>query len=719
MKKSKPKSKTQPKGRRLTTGQLQREILKVFSNNPKKRLNPRQIIRQLQVANNRDSVQHALEKLVDDQRIQALEDFKFKLRRGSGGSSPKRLYEGFVDITRKGSAYITCEDLEEDIHVPARNLGSALHGDRVLISAWRPRGRRRMEGEVMKVVERATDRFVGTIYLRDRFALVAPSRIDVPVDILVEFDDTKNAEEGDRVVVQVVNWPKNPGDRPRGVITAVLGAEGSDLEMKTILINNGFNLEFPAEVMVEAEALPDEISAAGIAQRRDFRRVPTMTIDPEDAKDFDDALSIEYLENGHVEVGVHIADVTHFVALGSALDKEAYHRSTSVYLVDRVLPMLPERISNNLCSLRPDEDRLTFSAVFEFDKNHKLVERWFGKGIIHSDRRFSYEQAQDVIESRAGDFAAELRELNKFAREMRKQRFKAGAIDFDMEEVRFRLDKDGVPVELFVKERKDAHLLIEEFMLLANREVATYIHKKSEGHEIPFVYRIHDYPNPEKVAELALFAKEMGFQMRVNTPKEIAASFNRLVEESEKNEALKLLQPIAIRTMSKAEYSTNNIGHYGLAFDNYSHFTSPIRRYSDVLAHRILEQNLDGKTLRVEKDNLEERCKHISLQERKAMSAERESIKYKQVEFMEKHVGEVFDGYISGMIDRGVFVELKDSKCEGMVGFETMRESFDVEEGRLRAKGNQSGRVLKMGELVKVRIRATDLAKRQIDMELE
>ncbi len=719
MKNSKPKTKSQTKGRRLTAGQLRREILKVFSDNPKKRFNPRQVIRHLQVANNKDSVQHALEKLVEQRKLQALEDFKFKLRRGRGGTSAKRLYEGFVDITRKGSAYITCDDLEEDIHVSARNLSSALHGDRVLVSAWRPRGRRRMEGEVMKIVERATDRFVGTIYMRHNLALVTPTRTDIPVDVLVELEDARNADDGDRVVVKIVKWNKNADDRPRGVVTAVLGAEGSDLEMKTILINNGFDLEFSKEVMAEAEALPGTISSEEIARRRDFRKVPTLTIDPEDAKDFDDALSIEYLDNGHVEVGVHIADVTHFITLGSALDKEAYHRSTSVYLVDRVLPMLPERISNNLCSLRPEEDRLTFSAVFEFDHNHKLVNRWFGKGVIYSDRRFSYEQAQASMESGHGDFATELRVLNKLSKGMRKRRFKAGAIDFDMEEVRFRLDKNGVPVEVFVKERKDAHLLIEEFMLLANREVATYIHKKGQDHEIPFVYRIHDYPNPEKVAELSLFAKELGFQMQINTPKEVAESFNRLVAEAEKNEALKLLQPIAIRTMSKAEYSTNNIGHYGLAFDNYTHFTSPIRRYSDVLVHRILEQNLGGKTLRVEKDNLEERCKHISLQERKAMSAERESIKYKQVEFMEKHVGEVFEGYISGMIDRGVFVELKDSKCEGMVGFETMRESFDVEEGRLRAKGNKSGKMLKMGGLVKVRIRDTNLSKRQIDMELE
>jgi ribonuclease R len=381
--------------------------------------------------------------------------------------------------------------------------------------------------------------------------------------------------------------------------------------------------------------------------------------------------------------------------------------------------MLPERLSNGLCSLRPKEDRLTFSAVFEFDKDDKVVNRWFGKTIIHSDRRFSYEEAQERLDTGAGDFANELKLLNKTAHKLRKERFKNGAIDFDTEEVRFRLDEYGVPVEVFVKERKDAHMLIEDFMLLANREVATFIRKKAENEmEIPFVYRIHDYPNTDKVAELARFAKELGFQMHINTPKEIAKSFNRLAQLAEKDGAFKLLQPIAIRTMAKAEYSTDNIGHYGLAFDFYSHFTSPIRRYSDVLAHRILELNLGEKTIRSDKERLQEQCRHISLQERKAMNAERESIKYKQVEFMEKHVGEVFEGYISGMIDRGIFVEIAGNKCEGMVGFETLDEAFDIEEGRLRAKGMRSGRVLRMGDLVKIRIVETNLQKRQIEMEL-
>ncbi len=715
MHKKKPKTKE----KKLTSGQLQREIMKLLKDNPKTRFNPKQISKKLGVANNKDSILHALVKLSESNQVMALEDFKFKLKRGTSSFGPRKLMEGYVDMTRTGAAYIECEGEDDDIYVAAKNLGSALHGDMVQIAVWTPRGRKRPEGEVVKVVERASDTFVGTLMLRRNLAIVAPSRLDMPVDIQVDPEQLKDAKDGDRVVVKVEQWHKKQGQRPRGVITTVLGADGSDLEMKVILINNGFDLEFPKEVLEESEAFPEEIPVYEIHRRRDMRQVTTFTIDPEDAKDFDDAISFQYLDNGNLEVGIHIADVTHYVKQGTDLDKEAYLRSTSVYLVDRVLPMLPERLSNGLCSLRPKEDKLTFSAVFEFDKKQNLVGRWFGKTIIHSDRRFAYEEAQERLESGKGDFAKELRVLNKLAKKMRADRFKNGAIDFDTEEVRFRLDEDGVPVEAYVKERMDAHMLVEDFMLLANREVATFIHKKAENEmEIPFVYRIHDYPNPDKVIELARFAKELGFQMQVNTPQEIARSFNKLVKEAEHDGALKLLQPIAIRTMAKAEYSTDNIGHYGLGFEFYSHFTSPIRRYSDVLSHRILEMNLGDRTMRIDKDRLQEQCRHISLQERKAMTAERESIKYKQVEFMEKHVGETFTGLVSGMIDRGIFVEIEGNKCEGMVGFETMQESFDVGDGRLRATGNRTGKVLKMGDTVKVKILSTDLVKRQIEMEL-
>ncbi len=714
------KSRSNPEQlqRRLPPRQLQQAILKIFSEQPRKRFNPRQILKKLHVANNKDSVQHALEQLVEQGKLQALEDFKFKLKRGSGVKARKKVYEGFVDVTRSGSAYIECEDLEDDVFVAQKNLGSALHGDRVEVAVWWPRGRKRPEGEVIKVLERATDRFVGTFYPRGEKALVVPTRDDVPFDIEVDLDDLKDAAEGEKVVVRITDWGSYR--RPvKGKVTAVLGMEGNDLEMNTILINAGFDLSFPEEVLAEAGRLPAEISDEEISKRRDYRKVTTFTIDPADAKDFDDALSVKFLEDGSVEVGVHIADVTHYVRQGTALDKEAFKRSTSVYLVDRVIPMLPERLSNNLCSLRPHEDKLTFSAVFIIGPSGKLISEWFGKTVIHSNHRFSYEDAQDLIEAGEGEYFKELNYLNGLAKQIRKKRFDNGAIDFNVEEVRFRLDEDGVPVEAYVKDRKDAHMLIEEFMLLANRRVATYIHKRGKGREIPFVYRVHDYPNPEKVAELARFAQEMGYKMKINTPREIAASYNKLIEEAEKNPALKLLEPLAIRTMAKAEYSTNNIGHYGLAFDHYTHFTSPIRRYADVLVHRILFENLGSKTLRVDKESLEEQCKHISLQERKAMDAERKSIKYKQVEFIQKHIGEVFTGFISGIIDRGFFVELEGNKCEGMVPFDSLPEPFEVEEGRLKAIGLRSGRVLKMGDEVQVSIFNADLAKRQIDMRLE
>ena len=712
------KKKLKRKNNTLTSRDLQRAILKLFLQNPKKRYNPKQIAKKLQVDNNRDSVQHALDQLVTDQKLVSLGDYKYKVSREAMPAPEKKTAEGIVDITRTGSGFIMVEGMDEDIFVPAKAMGSALNGDRVKIAYWRGRGRKKMEGEVVEIVERATEHFVGIIRLSERYAFVIPDQFKMPVDIFVALDHTHGAKNGEKVVVKIVEWHEGKNRSPVGVVTAVLGEPGtSDIEMKAILVNSGFQLHFPKNVIEESEKLTDAITEEEVAKRRDFREVPTITIDPVDAKDFDDALSFRKLDNGRIEVGVHIADVTHFLTPGSALDQEGYKRSTSVYLVDRVLPMLPEKLSNELCSLRPNEDKYTFSAVFEFDQNDQVVSRWFGKTLIHSDRRFAYEEAQEVLEKGEGDFAEELAILNRIAKKLRKQRFDQGSIDFDADEVRFRLDEHGVPIEVFIKERKEAHMLIEDFMLLANREVALYIHQKGEAEEIPFVYRIHDEPDPAKVAELAAFAKEMGFQMKVNSPKDIATSFNRLAEESKREPGLRLLEPIAIRTMSKAAYSTDNIGHYGLGFSYYTHFTSPIRRYSDVLVHRILFENLDDPT-RVNKAHLEERCKHISMQERKAMEAERESIKYKQVEYMQKHIGEEFEGRVSGIIDRGFFVELVETKCEGMVGFETMDEPFDIDDSRLRARGLRTKKVIKMGDLIKVVIADADIGRRQIDMRL-
>ena len=680
-------------------------------------MNPKQVQKKLKVDNNKDSVEHAIERLEEDGKLMAVGDQKFRLKEKQSSHSPSTFHEGRVDMTKTGSAYIICDDREDDVHVSPKYVNTALHGDRVKIRAWVPRGRRRAEGEIIEVIERARLHFMGTVWHYPKHAIVSPDGITV-LDIAVHYDDLKNANDGDKVVVKVVDWGDGKQKGVRGVITSVLGEAGSnDIEMKSILINNGFHLEFPDEVIQESEALPIEITDEEIEKRNDYRTVTTFTIDPKTAKDFDDALSLKFLDNGHLEIGIHIADVTHYVKKGTALDKEAFDRSTSVYLVDRVLPMLPEKISNELCSLRPHEDKLTFSAIFTFDQQYKIVDRWFGKAVIHSDRRFTYMEAQGIMESGEGEFVKELTTLNKVAKKLRDKKFKNGAINFETEEVQFRLDDMGVPIEIYVKERKDAHMLVEDFMLLANREVASFIHQKGAGREIPFVYRVHDEPNPDKVEEFARFAGELGFTIKTESGKTIAQSYNELALAAQKSPGLKLILPLAIRTMAKAEYTSNNIGHYGLGFDYYTHFTSPIRRYSDVLSHRIFEKNLEeGMIYRVNKDKLEEKCGHISTQERRAMEAERESVKYKQVEFIENHIGEIFQGFISGIIDRGIFVELKGSRIEGMVAFESMHELFEMDSTKMKIKGFSSEKVYKVGDLIEVKIIEANRAKRQVEM---
>lgn len=715
----KRKKKPRVKGNKLSAKQLQYEVLKLFKRHPRKRLNPKQVIKKLKIDNSRDAVAHALAELVKQRALIQVEDYKFKLKIDPRGKVEKTIHFGKVDMTKTGAAYILIDDMEDDVFVAAKNMNTALNRDRVKVKVWFPPGRRRPEGEIIEVVERNTDSFIGNLEVFANYAIITTDGRTIPMDVLVDLKDINGAQDGDKVVFRIKGWTKDKIKTPQGEVTVALGAPGSnDIEMKAILINNGFDLLFPKKVMDESEALSGMITEEEIARRRDVREIVTFTIDPDTAKDFDDALSFRYLENGHLEVGVHIADVTHYVQPNTKLDDEAFERSTSVYLVDRVLPMLPEKLSNNLCSLRPHEDRLTFSAIFTFDKDDKVVDRWFGKAVIHSDRRFTYGQAQKVLESGEGDYADELKKLNQLAKKLRGQRFKNGAIDFDTEEVKFRLDENGVPVDVYVKERKDAHMLIEDFMLLANREVATFIANKGKEVEIPFVYRVHDEPNPDKVIEFAKFAREMGFDMNIKNAEEIGRSYNRMVREAMKNPALKILEPIAIRTMAKAEYSSDNIGHYGLGFQFYSHFTSPIRRYSDVLAHRILELNLQGKTTRVNKERLEEQCKHISLQERHAADAERESVKYKQVEYMQNHLGEIFKGRISGIIDKGIFVELLGNKCEGMAPFDLMPEPFELLPGNLRIRGLYTGNIYKMGDEVMVQIISTNLQARQIEMKM-
>jgi ribonuclease R len=714
------KSKTNKSGK-LEAHRLRSEIARFMIKNPDKSYNARQLQSKLKLKNTKSSIEDALRRLSEEKLIRLTKDEKYQLVQDARihRKPVNKVFRGYVDMTKSGAAYIICDNLQEDVYVPARFLNGAMNKDYVQIELFQISNRRRPEGEVKQIIQRSSNQFIGSLKMHGKQYYIDPDGIYQDFTIFIDHQHIQKAEIGDKVVVRVLEWPGDKRKNATGEVIDILGKAGqSDIEMKTILINQGFELEFPEAVMQQVEKIRTAITEDDIAERRDMRDVLTITIDPEDAKDFDDALSWRKLPNGKTEIGVHIADVSHYVLPGTPLDRDAFRRSTSVYLVDRVLPMLPEKLSNELCSLRPNEDKLTFSVIFQFGEEGQMEDSWIGRTVIHSDRRFTYEEAQTIIDGTEDSYSNMILELNTIANKLREERFAAGTIGFESEEVRFRLDPDGVPLEVFVKERKAAHMLIEEFMLLANKVTAIFMAGRDESREVPFIYRIHDLPDMDRLRDFANFAKELGFKsMRLQTPEQIATSLNELAKMARQDDRFKMLEPMAIRTMAKAAYSPDNIGHYGLAFSHYTHFTSPIRRYSDVIAHRILFDNLmDIK--RYPKEELEFQCRHISLQERKAMDAERESVKYKQVEFIEKFIGKVFDGRISGMIDKGIFVELVDNKCEGLVPFSNMSEPYHIEESRLKARGLVSGTVLKIGDIIAVRVVDTNLEKREIELDM-
>lgn len=627
--------------------------------------------------------------------------------------------KGRLEITRSGMGFVVVEGEETDILVRPTDFNSAMHGDKVRVRLKEDRDGRRKQGVIVGVDERKQTEFIGKLEMNKGFAFfVSEGEKRVP-DIYIPERSFNGATEGDRVVVKVKEWDSEGGKRPMGEVVTILNAEDvNDMAMKEILLEAGFPIEFPDEVLEEASRIPDTITEEEIKKRKDFREILTFTIDPVDAKDFDDALSIRVLKNGNYEIGVHIADVSHYVEPETELDEFAYKKATSVYLPDRVNPMLPEHISNVLCSLRPHEDKLTFSAVFEMTPKGTVKKYWLGKTAIHSNHRFTYDEVQEIIEKETGIYSDEILLLNSIARRLRKKRLDAGAINFSSTEVRFKLDEKGNPIGIVVKESKESHQLIEEFMLLANRYVAQHVSNIEVNKKpIPFPYRVHDLPTEEKLLPFIAFARKFGYKFDTTTPELIAESFNQMLKAVEGKPEQHVLETLGIRTMAKAIYTSENIGHYGLGFENYCHFTSPIRRYPDVMVHRVLEGILKDK-LKVDK-KMEQKCKHCSERERAAMEAERAANKYKQVQYMRNFIGEEFEGVISGVAAFGFWVETIEHKCEGMVSITSLAEydDFRLIETDYSLVGSRSGRRFRMGDRVNIKVIAANLDKRQLDYE--
>ncbi len=643
-----------------------------------------------------------------------------KRKKSKHQSSQAYLLKGNLDIARNGLGYVVIADGSGDVLVRSDNFSNALHGDVVRVKVFKENiGTGKKEGKITEVVSRRQTEFIGTLQLSTNHAFFIPDTDKPMPDLYIPLDKLNGAKNKERVAAKLVHWNKDDR-KPIGEIISVLNDEDvNGMAMKEILAENGFPLSFTEDVLEESKRLNDLVNDKEIKRRKDFRDVLTFTIDPVDAKDFDDAISIKKIKNDKYEIAVHIADVSYFVEPETALDKEAYKRATSVYLPDRVNPMLPETISNVLCSLRPDEDKFTFSAVFEMNTKGEVKKTWIGKTIIHSNHRFTYEDVQRIIENSEGEHAEEILLLNNIAQKMRKERFKNGAINFSSQEVRFKLDENGKPIGIVIKESKEAHQLIEEFMLLANKKVAEYVSKVHVNKkEIPFPYRTHDEPDKAKLLPFIEFSKKFGHKFNMSSPEKIATSFNELLKDVQGKPEQHVLEQLGIRTMAKAAYTTGNIGHYGLGFENYCHFTSPIRRYPDVLVHRIVESCLKDKPIIDKK--MDEACKHCSERERAAMEAERAANKYKQVEFMKDYVGEEFEAVISGVARFGFWAETVAHKCEGQVSINDLNDydDFHLIEGDYSLVGKRSGRKFRMGDKVMIKVVSANLGKRQLNYEL-
>lgn len=700
---------------------IKRKVEQVFAENQRKLLNYKQIAAKLELTSTeeKNDVILAIKQLVKAGALEEVQPGKF------AAVFTAQFIEGIVDMTQRGAAYVKPIEAEKgddsnDIFIQKENVNTALHGDKVKVQLLSAKNNGKPTGEIVEIVNRDKIDFVGTIQVNFNYAFLVADDKRMYTDIFIPKEKINKAKNGEKVIVRLTHWMPHD-DNPTGEVIEILGKPGEhNTEMNAIVAEFGFANKFADSVEKEAARFSDKISKEEISKRKDFRKTLTFTIDPADAKDFDDAISFKEIEKGIYEIGVHIADVSHYVTPKSELNTEAYNRGTSVYLVDRTIPMLPEKLSNGLCSLRPQEEKLTFSAVFTMNDKAQVLSEWFGKTVIYSDRRFTYEEAQERIETGSGDYADEIVLLNNLAKQMRDERFKNGAISFETEEVKFKLDENFKPVDLYIKVRKDAHKLIEEFMLLANKKVAEYVATMGKGNQkYTYVYRVHESPNEDKLKLFGMFAARFGYSLHLDNPNKVAKSLNNFLLEVEGKPEQNLLQSQAIRTMSKAFYSTKKSGHYGLAFDYYSHFTSPIRRYPDLLAHRLLFDYLNGEKSG-NQDMYEEMCKHSSSMEQKASDAERASIKYKQVEYIRDFIGETFEGIISGVTEWGMYVEITQYRCEGLIRLTNMQDDYyEYDEKNLCIVGRATRKKYQLGDTVKVRVVAADVIKRQIDLEME